>query len=161
MRSANCKTHHLPTWNYRGTSLTRKRSPLGPYRRPMPRALRWSWQGGLFLMSEVPLYCMCMRSANCKAHHFPAWNCMSATSLRLKSRLVNRGGGWLFSLRRSRRATHLVFVQARFVERAELGQQGANLHQSAARLMLRPERPRHSTRRAQIPPRSHPPRPTA
>ena len=25
--------------NYRGTSLTRKRTPLGPYRRPMPRVL--------------------------------------------------------------------------------------------------------------------------
>ena len=24
---------------YRGTSLTRKRTPLGPYRRPMPRVL--------------------------------------------------------------------------------------------------------------------------
>ena len=27
---------------YRGTSLIRKRLPLGPYRRPMPRALWWS-----------------------------------------------------------------------------------------------------------------------
>ena len=27
---------------YRGTSLTRKRTPLGPYRRPMPRVLWWS-----------------------------------------------------------------------------------------------------------------------
>ena len=27
---------------YRGASLIRKRSPLGPYRRPMPRALWWS-----------------------------------------------------------------------------------------------------------------------
>ena len=27
---------------YRGTSLMRKRTPLGPNRRPMPRALRWS-----------------------------------------------------------------------------------------------------------------------
>ena len=25
---------------YRGTSLARKRNPLGPYRRPMPRVLR-------------------------------------------------------------------------------------------------------------------------
>ena len=30
-----------------------KGSPLGPYSRPMPRALRWSYGGGLFLMSEV------------------------------------------------------------------------------------------------------------
>ncbi|KAJ1472267.1 hypothetical protein T484DRAFT_1975762 [Baffinella frigidus] len=27
---------------YRGTSLIRNRPPLGPYTRPMPRALRWS-----------------------------------------------------------------------------------------------------------------------
>ncbi|KAJ1486119.1 hypothetical protein T484DRAFT_2358500 [Baffinella frigidus] len=27
---------------YRGTSLIRNRLPLGPYSRPMPRALRWS-----------------------------------------------------------------------------------------------------------------------
>ena len=26
---------------YRGTSLMRKRHPLGPYSRPTPRALRW------------------------------------------------------------------------------------------------------------------------
>jgi hypothetical protein len=34
---------------YRGTSLIRKRTPLGTYSRAMPRALWW------FLMSEVPL----------------------------------------------------------------------------------------------------------
>ena len=32
----------LPTCDYRGTSLVRKRTPLGPYRRPMPRVLRGS-----------------------------------------------------------------------------------------------------------------------
>ena len=42
--------------SYRGTSLIRKRLPLGPYSRPIPRALWWSMGGGLFLMSEVPLY---------------------------------------------------------------------------------------------------------
>jgi len=30
--------------------------PLGPYSRAMPRALRWSWTGGRFLMSQVPVY---------------------------------------------------------------------------------------------------------
>ena len=40
----------------RGTSLTRKRTPLAPYRRPMPRVLGRSWEGGRFLMGEVPLY---------------------------------------------------------------------------------------------------------
>ena len=33
-----------------------KRTPLGPCRRPVPRVLRGSRGGGLFLMSEVPLY---------------------------------------------------------------------------------------------------------
>ena len=34
---------------YRGTSLTKKRPPLGPYNRPMPRAV-WLSQGvGVFL----------------------------------------------------------------------------------------------------------------
>ena len=40
---------------YRGTPLKRKRSPLGPYRRPVPRVLGGSQGGGRFLMSEVPL----------------------------------------------------------------------------------------------------------
>ena len=40
---------------YRGTSLIRNSAPLGPYSRNMPRALWWSYGGGLFLMSEVPL----------------------------------------------------------------------------------------------------------
>ena len=36
----------LGTWAaniYRGTSLIRIHPPLGPYRRPMPRVLRWSY----------------------------------------------------------------------------------------------------------------------
>jgi len=41
---------------YRGTSLIRNYHSLGSYSRPIPRALRWSWGGGQFLMSEVPLY---------------------------------------------------------------------------------------------------------
>jgi len=45
-----------PVVSYRVTSLIRKRTPLGPYRRPVPRALWWSWGGWRFLMSEVPLY---------------------------------------------------------------------------------------------------------
>ena len=43
------------TLEYRGTSPIRKRLPLGPYSRHMPRALWWSYGGGRFLMSEVPL----------------------------------------------------------------------------------------------------------
>ena len=39
---------------YTGTSLTRNRTHLGPYSRPVPRALKCL--GGVrFLMSEVPV----------------------------------------------------------------------------------------------------------
>ena len=41
---------------YRGTQLIRNTPLLGPYSRHMPRALWWCLGGGLFLMSEVPLY---------------------------------------------------------------------------------------------------------
>ena len=40
---------------YRGTLLIRKRSPLGPYRRPMPRVLGRSWGGKRVHMREVSL----------------------------------------------------------------------------------------------------------
>ena len=40
---------------YRGTSLIRNSAPPGPYSGNMSRALWWSWGGGRFLMSEVPL----------------------------------------------------------------------------------------------------------
>ena len=40
---------------YRGTSLTRKRTPLRPYRRPMPRVQGGSKGAGRFLLGEVPL----------------------------------------------------------------------------------------------------------
>ena len=48
-------TRHLVCTGFRGTSLTRKRTHLGPYRRPMPRVLVGSQDGGRFLMGEVPL----------------------------------------------------------------------------------------------------------
>ena len=38
-----------------GTSLRRNRPTLGPYSRPMPRALWLSLGGGLLLMSELTL----------------------------------------------------------------------------------------------------------
>ena len=37
------------------TLLIRNCFLLGPYSRAMPRTLRWSWGGGQFLMSEVPV----------------------------------------------------------------------------------------------------------
>ena len=46
----------LPQSPYGGTSLIRKRPPLGLYRRPMVRVLGGSYGGGRFLMSKVPLY---------------------------------------------------------------------------------------------------------
>jgi hypothetical protein len=52
-----------PTWvesgfsGYRGTSIMRIRTALGPYRRPMPSILRGSWGDGCFLMGGVPLHC--------------------------------------------------------------------------------------------------------
>jgi len=50
------KHHNLFDFGgYRGTAPMRKRTPLGPYRRPTPRVLGGSQGGGRFLMSEVPL----------------------------------------------------------------------------------------------------------
>ena len=45
---------HPPSGEYRGTSILRNSTPLGPYSRPMPRALWWSYGGSGFLC-EVPL----------------------------------------------------------------------------------------------------------
>jgi hypothetical protein len=41
---------------YRVTSLIRKRTPPGPYRRPVPKVLRESKGGGHFTLGEVPLH---------------------------------------------------------------------------------------------------------
>ena len=41
--------HSAPQRLYRGTSLIRNHPPLGPYSRPMPRALWWFQGGGRFL----------------------------------------------------------------------------------------------------------------
>ena len=46
---------------FRGTSLTRKRLPIGPFRRLMPRVLGGSFGGGRFLMGEAPLYRLFVR----------------------------------------------------------------------------------------------------
>jgi len=40
---------------YKVTSLTRKRTPPGPHRRPMPRVLWGFWGAGHFRVSEVTL----------------------------------------------------------------------------------------------------------
>ena len=43
-------------FQYRDTSLIRKRHPVEPYGRTMPRVLGKSQGGGRFLTGEVPLY---------------------------------------------------------------------------------------------------------
>ena len=45
-----------PPPHYRGTSLIKNSTPLGPYSRNMPRALLRLSGGGLFLTGEVPMY---------------------------------------------------------------------------------------------------------
>jgi len=51
---------------YRGTSLIRKRTPLGPYRRPMPRVLGGCQGGGdqvgVLLWARYP--CTCRECTN-------------------------------------------------------------------------------------------------
>ena len=49
---------------YRGTSLTRKRPPLGPYRRPVRRVLGGSWGNWGFLMGRYP----CIQRAHRPIH---------------------------------------------------------------------------------------------
>jgi hypothetical protein len=45
----------VPQGQYGGTSLIRKRTPLEPYRRPMPWVLGGSWGGGgVFLWARCP-----------------------------------------------------------------------------------------------------------
>ena len=55
--------HRMRAWQYRGTSPIRNIAPLGPYRRTMHWALWKPLGGGLFLMSEVPLYAAGLRMA--------------------------------------------------------------------------------------------------
>ena len=57
-------------FRYRGTSLARKRNPLGPYRRPMPRVVGESWGGGCF-MGQVPLYELALCSVMVFGVHDP------------------------------------------------------------------------------------------
>ena len=75
---------------YRSTSLIRRRIPLGPYRRPMPRVLGRSWGGGHFLMGEVPLYTSKVGSA-AVLHH-------SLHALKIKTRVLDLPRGrWFIS----------------------------------------------------------------
>ena len=53
---ARCNVHHRRPFMHRGTSLIRSSTPLGTQRWNILRALWWSYGGGQFVMSEVPLY---------------------------------------------------------------------------------------------------------
>jgi len=59
---------HVGVEPYRGTSLTSKRTPLGPYRRLMSRVLGGSSGDGRFLMGEVPLYQTRLMSSLSREH---------------------------------------------------------------------------------------------
>ena len=59
---------------YRGTSLIRNSTPLGPYSRTMPGALWWSLEGGLFLVSEVPCRASCLMPSRVLARARPTLN---------------------------------------------------------------------------------------
>jgi hypothetical protein len=52
------KPEYLPETHHSNLSTevthSHENAPLGPYSRPMPRVLWWSWGGGHFLMREVP-----------------------------------------------------------------------------------------------------------
>ena len=61
--------HAFEKYVYRGALLIRKRTPLGPYRRPVHRVLLWSQEGGRFLMIEVPLYKVLDRRVGVFATH--------------------------------------------------------------------------------------------
>ena len=50
---------HCFLGDYRGTSLIKKRTPLEPCRRPVPRVLRGSLGSERFLVSEASLYSHC------------------------------------------------------------------------------------------------------
>jgi hypothetical protein len=54
---------------YRDTTSIKNSTPLGPYSRTMPRALWKPWGGGLFLMSEVPLYRLRAKSGPARAFY--------------------------------------------------------------------------------------------
>ena len=90
-----------PSGLYRGTSLTRKRTPLGPYRRSMPSALGGSQRGGRFLMGEVPLY-----SVSAAVSIF--------THVLFRTPLyVLRGPVWLLTLARAIRAGESLLTLSR------------------------------------------------
>ena len=48
--------YHPIQLRYRATSLIRKRTPVGPYLRPVPRVIGGSLGDGRCLMCEVPMY---------------------------------------------------------------------------------------------------------
>ena len=51
-----CKKDRAHEARYGATPLTRNAPLLRPYSRTLPRVMQWSYGGGLFFMSEVPLH---------------------------------------------------------------------------------------------------------
>ena len=84
-----CPVAGLSVTRVRGTSLIRNSAPLGPYSRPMPRALWWSYGGVGAFMSEVPLHpeadLFALTRTSCAFLH--NW-----TNLCFERVLANRGG---------------------------------------------------------------------
>ena len=90
LHPAPCTLH--PGWHpSRGlhimvSSPKRRRIPLGPYRRHMPRVLGKSSGGGRFLMGEVPLYHMMVYSAS-------GWSASGAMSPKASAAAISSPGG--------------------------------------------------------------------
>ena len=57
---------------YLGTSLVRKHTPLGPFRRPMSRVIGGSWGSGRFLIGELPLHLGSKGLHGCKIVRLPS-----------------------------------------------------------------------------------------
>ena len=69
---------------YRGNPLTRKRTLLGPYRRPMPRVLGGSYGGRRFLLGEASSASLATSGLSLAARYRPTSTVLGArTSIKL------------------------------------------------------------------------------
>ena len=79
---------------YRGTSLTRKRIPLGLYNSPIPGAVWLSQEVGRFLLREVPLYCVDQTSrSRASREGVPLASLLPKPEPQTRTPGVPRGGG--------------------------------------------------------------------
>jgi len=109
-----------------GVPLMRKRHPLGPYCRTMPRALWWSYRGGRFLMIGVALRLAAVldvtnifsevdRKELLQGYLDHKRSCYRGTSLRRKRTPLGPYrrpvlGGWAFSYGRGTPVRHFSVV---------------------------------------------------